>query len=127
MVLLTAVTLVPLPAVLVSILFLPFEVVLAAEAAHQSVTKGVKFELVLVGDGEVRKQIEEPIQRYQHSDHGTVTGWISSEAVRGQLFGAHDSVTELRGITCSCAYGSNSCRQPVITTHNDDDGFYDGS
>lgn len=61
---------------------------LLVEAAHRLRSKGVAFELVLAGDGEMRPQIEALIARYQMADTVRITGWISSAQVRAELLDA---------------------------------------
>ncbi len=58
---------------------------LLIEAAKKLVDANVDFELVLAGDGEMRQQIETLIARYALQNRVTITGWISSEAVRQHI------------------------------------------
>lgn len=51
-------------------------------------SRGVKFELVLAGDGEMRQIIEQTIASEGLQDNVRITGWISSEQVRDELLKA---------------------------------------
>ncbi|MFN4329821.1 MAG: glycosyltransferase [Limnobacter sp.] len=51
-------------------------------------SRGVKFELVLAGDGEMRDIIERTITSENLQDSVRITGWISSEQVRDELLKA---------------------------------------
>jgi glycosyltransferase involved in cell wall biosynthesis len=53
----------------------------AAKVAHE----GRRFELILVGDGELRETIEQQIIDLQLENYVTVTGWQSNEQVRDWL------------------------------------------
>src|SRR5260221_6460760 len=50
--------------------------------------RGVEVNLTLAGDGEIRPVIEELIQRYQLGTSISITGWLSSDAVRNRLIKA---------------------------------------
>ena len=58
---------------------------LLIKAAARLRDLGVRFELVLAGDGPMRSQIESAIRRYQLGDCVTITGWITSDQVRNEL------------------------------------------
>ena len=58
---------------------------LLVEAAALLQARGVPFELVLAGDGEMRPQVEQAVARHGLQGRVTITGWISSEQVRAQL------------------------------------------
>lgn len=58
---------------------------LLLEAAERLVLRGTKFELILAGDGEMRRQIELLIQRLGLSNCIRITGWISNDQVRREL------------------------------------------
>jgi colanic acid/amylovoran biosynthesis glycosyltransferase len=62
--------------------------ILLVEAAHRLARKGVSFQLVLAGDGEMRADIEALITRYNLQDKVRITGWINSEQVRGEILAA---------------------------------------
>jgi colanic acid/amylovoran biosynthesis glycosyltransferase len=61
---------------------------LLIEAAARLARQGVWFELVLAGDGPLRRQITELIERYGLEDRVRITGWISSDAVREEILSA---------------------------------------
>ena len=54
---------------------------LLIEAAHRLHDEGVDFELVLVGDGELRGEIERLVDRYGLKERVTITGWQSGNEV----------------------------------------------
>ena len=58
---------------------------LLVEAAHRLAARGIPFELVLAGDGELRSEIEALIGRYKLQDRVRITGWISGNEVREQI------------------------------------------
>jgi glycosyltransferase involved in cell wall biosynthesis len=55
---------------------------LLVEAVGELSRDGVSVELTLVGDGELRGEIERLIAQYRIGDHVTITGWASGEQVR---------------------------------------------
>jgi colanic acid/amylovoran biosynthesis glycosyltransferase len=61
---------------------------LLIEAAHRLVSKGVEVELVLVGDGEMRKAVEELVARRGLSEQVRITGSVSSNQVREEILSA---------------------------------------
>lgn len=91
---------------------------LLMEAARILAAKGVAFEIVLAGDGEMRGQIEALIARHGLQAHVQITGWISSEQVRAHILGARAMVLP------SFAEGlpvvimeAMALRRPVLTTY----------
>lgn len=58
---------------------------LLIEAAAMIAAKQVPFELVLVGDGEMRPEVEAAIQRHGLGERVRITGWASNEQVREHL------------------------------------------
>lgn len=91
---------------------------LLIEAAHILAQRGVAFELVLAGDGELRPDIERLIDQYGLRDKVRITGWISSAQVREELLAARGLVLP------SFAEGlpvvimeSLALRRPVLTTY----------
>jgi glycosyltransferase involved in cell wall biosynthesis len=62
------------------------------EAAAQLAREGVPFELVLVGDGPMRAEIERLIERHSLRDRVTIAGWLGSDAVRQELLRARAMV-----------------------------------
>ena len=80
--------------------------------------RGVDFELVLAGDGEMRTEIEQLIEKYQLASRVRITGWISSDQVRKEILAARALVLP------SFAEGlpvvimeAMSLRRPVLTTY----------
>lgn len=57
-------------------------------AAAKLARQGVKFELVLAGDGEMRSVIEAAIETEGIGDRVRITGWISSAQVKAELLDA---------------------------------------
>jgi glycosyltransferase involved in cell wall biosynthesis len=62
--------------------------ILLVEAAHRLAVAGVDLELVLVGDGEMRADIEALIKSYELQARVRVTGHISSEQLREEILAA---------------------------------------
>lgn len=58
---------------------------LLLEAVHRLAQAGQEFHLTLVGDGELRSQLEAKIQDYQLQSHITITGWASSAEVQRHI------------------------------------------
>jgi len=58
------------------------------EAAAQLKTEGLAFELVLVGDGEMRAQLAALIAELGLAGQVRITGWISNERVREEILAA---------------------------------------
>ena len=54
-------------------------------AAREMARRGADFELVLAGDGEMRPQLEELIDRYGLRGRVRITGWVTGEQVRSLL------------------------------------------
>ena len=54
---------------------------LLVEAARRLDQQGVRFELVLVGDGELRKPLDHLIEQYGLTDRIKITGWQSGDQV----------------------------------------------
>ncbi|MFV3406558.1 glycosyltransferase [Pseudomonas sp. NY15463] len=91
---------------------------LLVEAAHQLARQGHRFELVLAGDGELRKPIEALVARYGLQGQVRITGWISGVQVREELLAARALVLP------SFAEGlpvvimeAMALRRPVLTTY----------
>ena len=91
---------------------------LLVEAAKLLRDKGILFELVLAGDGEMRAEIETLIAQYELQQHIKITGWVSSQVVREQILNAQALVL------ASFAEGlpvvimeAMSLRRPVISTY----------
>jgi glycosyltransferase involved in cell wall biosynthesis len=61
---------------------------LLVQAAGRVLRKGLPFELVLAGDGEMRPAVEELVDALGLRAHVRITGWISSDQVREEILGA---------------------------------------
>ncbi len=90
---------------------------LLIDAMRQLFDEGHEFDLVLAGDGPMRQEIEQRIERLHLSSHVKITGWISSEQVREQIVGARALVLP------SFAEGlpvvimeAMALKRPIITT-----------
>jgi colanic acid/amylovoran biosynthesis glycosyltransferase len=58
------------------------------EAAALLAAKGVPFEIALVGDGEMRADVENAILRHGLADRIRITGWASGDAVKNEILGS---------------------------------------
>jgi glycosyltransferase involved in cell wall biosynthesis len=61
---------------------------LLIEALGQLAREGAEFELVLVGDGELRPQVEAAIAQHNLTERVHITGWASGDEVREHLLSA---------------------------------------
>ena len=61
---------------------------LLIEAAGRLAARGVAFELVLAGDGELRDEIEALIRKNNLTSRVRITGWISSNDVSDEILAA---------------------------------------
>jgi glycosyltransferase involved in cell wall biosynthesis len=61
---------------------------LLVEAARRLRDRGAAFELVLAGDGELRRPIEAALAAAALTDRVRITGWIAGDAVRAELAAA---------------------------------------
>jgi colanic acid/amylovoran biosynthesis glycosyltransferase len=91
---------------------------LLVQAAAQLMAEGRNFELVLVGDGLLRPQIEAEIARVGLGDRVRITGWASGERVREEIRAARALVQP------SFAEGlpmvimeALALRRPVVSTY----------
>ena len=91
---------------------------LLVEALHLLSQKGIRVELVLAGDGEMRFELESMIARYELTNQVRITGWISSDQVRKEIQAARGMVLP------SFAEGlpvvimeAMALRRPVLTTY----------
>jgi colanic acid/amylovoran biosynthesis glycosyltransferase len=90
---------------------------LLMKAALELSAQGAAFELVLVGDGEMRAEIEALIERYRLQDKVRITGRVSSEQLHNEIISARALVLP------SFAEGlpmvimeAMALRRPVIST-----------
>jgi colanic acid/amylovoran biosynthesis glycosyltransferase len=58
---------------------------LLIEAAARLLGEGISFEIVLVGDGELRGEIEQKIRARGLDAHLRITGWADGQQVQGEL------------------------------------------
>ncbi|HEY9664620.1 MAG TPA: glycosyltransferase, partial [Allocoleopsis sp.] len=65
---------------------------LLVEAAKQLMQQGKKFKLILVGDGELRPQLETVIAEANLQDQIKITGWASAAEVRRSLLSSRAMV-----------------------------------
>lgn len=65
---------------------------LLIEAAANLAKEGLKFKLVLVGDGPLRPQIEVMIKQFGLQDHIEITGWASNGDVQQQILASRAMV-----------------------------------
>jgi colanic acid/amylovoran biosynthesis glycosyltransferase len=65
---------------------------LLVEAAARLAEAGLKFKLVLVGDGPLRPQIEAMIKQFGLQDHIEITGWASNNEVQQQILASRAMV-----------------------------------
>jgi len=91
---------------------------LLIEAAARLAAKGIRFELVLAGDGEMRGEVEALIGKHALGKQVRITGWLSSEQVREEILAARALVLP------SFAEGlpvvimeAMALRRPVLTTY----------
>jgi colanic acid/amylovoran biosynthesis glycosyltransferase len=91
---------------------------LLVEAARILLAKGIDFELVLAGDGEMRPEIDAFIDDHKLRSVVRITGWISSDQVRDEILAARALVLP------SFAEGlpvvimeAMALRRPVISTY----------
>jgi colanic acid/amylovoran biosynthesis glycosyltransferase len=62
--------------------------VVLVEAAAKLKSEGVPFQLVFVGDGEMRSVLEASIAEHQLGDRVRITGWADGAAVRREILAA---------------------------------------
>lgn len=91
---------------------------LLIEAAARLCARGVDFELVLAGDGPMRRALEQAIERAGLGRRIRITGWISSSEVREHILASRALVLP------SFAEGlpvvimeAMALRRPVLTTY----------
>jgi len=91
---------------------------LLVEAASRLMNKGVSFQLMLAGDGELRAEIEKFIIQYGLQDRVKITGWINSDQVRKEILASRALVLP------SFAEGlpvvlmeAMALRRPVLSTY----------
>jgi glycosyltransferase involved in cell wall biosynthesis len=92
--------------------------ILLVRAAAKLKEMRVPFELVLVGDGELRGMIEQLITDHQLGDHVRITGWASGETVRREIVAARALVLPsfAEGLPVAIMEAL-ALGRPVITTY----------
>lgn len=91
---------------------------LLIEATARLARKGIRFELVLAGDGPMRSEIDRLVQKHDLADQVRITGWIGSDEVRNEILAARALVLP------SFAEGlpvvimeAMALRRPVLSTY----------
>lgn len=91
---------------------------LLVEALGRVADAGHEFELVLVGDGELREEVETALRRNGIAERVTITGWAASTRVREEILAARamvlPSFAEGLPVVIMEALG---LRRPVLTTY----------
>ena len=62
------------------------------EAAHQLALSGIEFNLVLVGDGELRSPVETLIAQFNLQDYITLAGWADNATVQQHLLNSRGMI-----------------------------------
>ncbi len=91
---------------------------LLIEAAAEMLRRKIPFELILVGDGEMRGEIEKLIVVHGLQDHVTITGWQDGSQVREWLRSSHAMVLPsfAEGLPVAIME-SLALHRPVISTY----------
>jgi glycosyltransferase involved in cell wall biosynthesis len=88
------------------------------DAARRLREQGVGYELVLVGDGELRADVEALLARHNLQDSIRITGWLGSDKVREEIVAARalvlPSFAEGLPVVLMEAMG---LRRPIISTY----------
>jgi glycosyltransferase involved in cell wall biosynthesis len=90
---------------------------LLVQAAAQLAAAGEDFEIVLVGDGPMRAEIESLIERFALQGKVRIAGWMSNDQVRQQLLESRAMVLPsfAEGLPVVCMEAL-ALRRPVIST-----------
>jgi glycosyltransferase involved in cell wall biosynthesis len=92
--------------------------ILLLEAVARLVAKDIAIELILVGDGPLRGEIERFVAKYDLGECVRITGWISNQAVREEILRAKalvlPSFSEGLPVVIMEAM---ALRRPVLTTY----------
>lgn len=62
------------------------------EAAHHLALEGIKFNLVLVGDGPLRSPVETLIAQFDLQDYITIIGWADNAKIKQQLLNSRGMI-----------------------------------
>jgi len=91
---------------------------LVVEAMHELAQSGIEMEMVFVGDGDVRNELERKIDEYGLRDRVQITGWVGGEVVQQKLLESRvmvlPSFAEGLPVVIMEALGLG---RPVITTY----------
>ena len=91
---------------------------LLIEAAAQLLARGVRFEIVLAGDGDMRQEIEARIAERALGNHVRLTGSISSDQVRSEILAARGLVlTSFHEGMPVVIVEAMALRRPVLATY----------
>ena len=88
------------------------------QAAAQLRDRGTDFELVIVGDGPMRGEIERLIEQFQLKERVKITGYLSNQGVRDELLAARALILPsfaegLPGVF----FEALALGRPVVTTY----------
>lgn len=87
------------------------------EAIRVLKKEGLRFQVILAGDGELRSHLEAKINQYKLNDHVLITGWIDSARVRDEILGARALVVPSLGEGLPVVImEAMALRRPVIAT-----------
>jgi glycosyltransferase involved in cell wall biosynthesis len=91
---------------------------LLIEAVMRLTQVQIPVELVLVGDGPMRPEIEKLIENYALNDRVRITGWISSNEVRNEIIAARALILPsfAEGLPVAIMEAM-ALRRPVLTTY----------
>jgi len=91
---------------------------LIVDAVHRLAQQGIELEVVLAGDGEMRAELENLIEKRKLLEKVLITGWISSDQVREEILSARalllPSFAEGLPVVIMEAM---ALRRPVMTTY----------
>jgi colanic acid/amylovoran biosynthesis glycosyltransferase len=91
---------------------------LLVEAVAAARRRGVGVRLLLAGDGEMRPEVEQAVERHGLADRVTITGWVSADEVREALDGSRALILPSFGEGLPVAIMEAMARhRPVITTY----------
>ena len=90
---------------------------LLVEALARLRSRGCRFKVVLAGDGELRRAIEDAVRAAELDDCVRITGWISGARVRRELLDARALVVPsfAEGLPIVCMEAM-ALRRPVLST-----------